>query len=81
MKITCMLSSLSDDDSNNDIKSWIVDISPWYSLICFGCYCLGKIGYDLLMFNDYPEEIIKLELDIKNAETDLKSRGFVLLSW
>ena len=27
----------------------------------FGCYCLGKLGYDLVTFNDYPKEIQKLE--------------------
>lgn len=40
---------------------WILDVFPWYSLIAFGSYCLGKLGYDLLTFNDYPKEIKKLE--------------------
>ena len=55
---------------------WIVDVMPWYSLICFGCYCLTKLGFDLLTFNDYPDEIRRLEQDIRAAETDLKQRGF-----
>jgi hypothetical protein len=33
-------------------------------------------GVDLLTFKDYPEEILKLEKDIKIAEIDLKKRGF-----
>lgn len=57
--------------------NWIIDVAPWYSLVCFGCYCLTKIGLDLLTFNDYPEEINKLEEDIKIADADLKKRGFV----
>lgn len=41
--------------------NWFADVSPWYLLIVFGCYCLAKLGYDLLTFNDYPKEIKKLE--------------------
>lgn len=40
---------------------WFLDVFPWYTLIAFGSYCLGKLGYDLLTFNDYPHEIKKLE--------------------
>lgn len=56
--------------------NWFTDISIWYLLIIFGCYCLAKLGYDLLTFNDYPKEIKKLEQDIINAHTDLKKRGY-----
>ncbi len=66
-----------DNLSEENMKiRWIINIIPWYSLICFGCYCLMKIGFDLLTFNDYPLEIGKLEKDIKIAENDLKNRGF-----
>lgn len=41
--------------------NWFTDVSPWYMLILFGCYCLAKLGIDLLSFNDYPHEIKKLE--------------------
>lgn len=63
-------------DKSSSEQRWLIDIFPWYSLICFGCYCLSKIGCDLLSFNDYPHEITKLETDIKVADDDLKSRGF-----
>jgi dolichyl-phosphate mannosyltransferase polypeptide 3 len=43
------------------IVNWYTDVAPWYSLILFGCYCLAKLGFDLLTFNDYPKEIKKLE--------------------
>jgi dolichol-phosphate mannosyltransferase subunit 3 len=55
---------------------WLVDVAPFYILICFGCYCLSKLGTDLYTFNDYPDEIFKLEHDIKVADDDLKKRGF-----
>ena len=43
------------------VVSWWTDVSPWYSLIIFGCYCLARLGKDLLTYNDYPLEIGKLE--------------------
>ena len=42
-------------------QEWIIDVAPWLSLMTFGSYCLAKIGMDLLMFNDYPQEIKRLE--------------------
>ena len=66
---------LTVNQPSKELK-WIIDILPWYSLICCGCYCLSKLGYDLILFNDYPLEIAKLENDIKIADADLKSRGF-----
>lgn len=65
-------------DAPTDSKEkWVVDVIPWYFLICFGCYCLTKLGWDLLTFNDYPKEIGRLEEDINAAEVDLKRRGFI----
>ena len=64
------------DEKSSFEQKWLIDIFPWYSLICFGCYCLSKIGYDLYSFNDYPQEILKLESDIRIADEDLKNRGF-----
>lgn len=49
---------------------------PWYLLVSFGCYCLYKLGSDLLNFRNCPEEIKKLETDITNARKDLSKRGF-----
>jgi dolichyl-phosphate mannosyltransferase polypeptide 3 len=60
----------------DETEKWFVNVSPWYVLMSFGCYCLGRLGFDLLTFNDYPEEINKLEQDILCARTDLKKRGF-----
>ena len=45
----------------SDKVNWLTDVSPWYMLILVGCYCLAKLGMDLLSFNDYPHEIKKLE--------------------
>lgn len=62
--------------ANNKQISWYLNIMPFYAIILFGCYCLAKLGIDLLTFNDYPEEIIKLTVDIAAAKEDLRKRGF-----
>ena len=54
---------------------WI-QVAPWYALICFGCYCLTKLGIDLLTFRDCPQEIPKLAKEIEQAREDLKRRGY-----
>lgn len=38
----------------------IFKVLPWYTLICVGSYCLGRLGLDILKFNDCPQEIAKL---------------------
>ncbi len=65
------------------LKTWIpagyediVEIAPWYTLICFGSYSLFSIGLEILRFNDYPKEVKVLEADIKKARRDLEARGF-----
>lgn len=40
---------------------WLLWIWPMFLLISLGCYCLGRLGYDLLTFGDYPQEIFALE--------------------
>lgn len=62
--------------AKNKQISWYLNIMPFYAIILFGCYCLAKLGIDLLTFNDYPEEIIKLTVDIAAAKEDLRKRGF-----
>jgi len=48
---------------------------PWYLLVSLGCYCLFRLGKDLLSFRNCPEEVKKLEDDIVIARADLKKRG------
>ena len=76
MKIYYMMAGTSLSQSEQQPWVFLVDVMPWYTLICFGCYCLTKLGYDLLTFNDYPDEIRRLEQDIRAAEMDLNRRGF-----
>jgi hypothetical protein len=39
----------------------LANVIPWLLLMWFGCYCLAKLGWDLLSYNDYPSEIKSLE--------------------
>lgn len=48
--------------NNDELIWWFISILPWYALMTFGSICLGKLGIDLILFNDYPEEIKKLEM-------------------
>lgn len=43
-------------NQNKDIV-WIFHVLPFIILIYFGCYCLLRLGWDLLMFNDFPSEV------------------------
>jgi len=45
---------------DSSVMQWYIDVFPIYMVMVFGSYCLGKLGYDVLVFNDYPEEITKL---------------------
>jgi Dolichol-phosphate mannosyltransferase subunit 3 (DPM3) len=49
------------DEKGESERKWFVDVTPWYVLICFGCYCLTRLGIGLITFNDYPQETKKLE--------------------
>ena len=40
---------------------YFTSVLPWLLLMWFGCYCLFRLGVDLLSFNDYPNEVYKLE--------------------
>lgn len=72
-----LLTLLRQGVLKQDYLSRIIYALPWLWLVSLGCYCLGKLGIDLLTFNDYPHEIKALEADIDAARADLASRGFV----
>ncbi len=49
----------------NDKIVFLINVFPWFLLMTFGSYCVTKLGYDMLTFNDYPEEI-KVLGEVKN---------------
>lgn len=48
---------------------------PFWVLISFGAFLLGKLGYGVLTFNDVPEAHESLQQEIEQARADLKKRG------
>ncbi|GLA06151.1 hypothetical protein AnigIFM60653_006674 [Aspergillus niger] len=45
---------------------------PFYALICFGCYLLGRLGLAILTFNDVPEAHDELQKEIEQAKAELR---------
>ena len=45
----------------SDNLTWFSQTAPWLFLMWLGCYCLGKLGLDLYLCNDFPSEIRVLE--------------------
>lgn len=41
----------------------------------FGAYLLGKLGYNVMTFNDVPEAHQELMAEINLAKTDLRRLG------
>ncbi|GAT25391.1 hypothetical protein RIB2604_01903460 [Aspergillus luchuensis] len=48
------------------------NILPFYALICFGCYLLGRLGLAILTFNDVPEAHEELQKEIEQAKAELR---------
>jgi dolichyl-phosphate mannosyltransferase polypeptide 3 len=48
---------------------------PFWALVSFGAYLLGKLGYGVYTFKDQPEAHEELLEQIKLAKADLSKRG------
>ncbi|KAI5360853.1 putative dolichol-phosphate mannosyltransferase subunit 3 [Septoria linicola] len=57
------------------IQNDIIPYLPFWALISFGAFLLGKLGYGVLTFNDVPEAHDELMKQIQEARTDLKRLG------
>lgn len=44
-------------DFGDENVKFIINVFPWFLLMSFGSYCVTKLGWDMMTFNDYPEEI------------------------
>ena len=53
-----------------------VSLLPLWAAILFGFGCATKLVWELLTFNNCPDEIAALERDIAEAKQDLKKRGY-----
>lgn len=61
----------SHDRQNTDHRIQL----PFWALISFGAYLLGKLGYNVMTFHDVPEAHKELMAEIEVARADLKKMG------
>ncbi|KAE8338931.1 dolichol-phosphate mannosyltransferase subunit 3 [Aspergillus arachidicola] len=60
---------------NETVQKEIVPVLPFYALISFGCYLLGRLGVAILTFNDVPEAHEELQKEIEQAKTELRRQN------
>ncbi|PRT53370.1 Dolichol-phosphate mannosyltransferase subunit 3 [Wickerhamiella sorbophila] len=56
----------------------VAPLLPWWSMVAFGSYALGTLGYDLLTFKDKPKKYAELMQQIEEAKADLKTKGITV---
>ncbi len=54
----------------------LIDFAPVIAVIIFGCLCVAKLAWDLMTFNDYPQEIKVLE-NVSEKSDILRSMNFL----
>ncbi|OJJ46350.1 hypothetical protein ASPZODRAFT_132427 [Penicilliopsis zonata CBS 506.65] len=57
---------------NETVQTEIIPVLPFYALIAFACYLLGRLGLAILTFNDVPEAHAELQKEIAQAKTELR---------
>ncbi|KAF9581533.1 hypothetical protein BGW38_001415 [Lunasporangiospora selenospora] len=56
-------------------QEFTLPVLPWWALVTFGAYSLGNIGYHVMTFRDCPEAYDELQVQISQAQSDLRSKG------
>ncbi|KAF9976238.1 hypothetical protein BGZ73_008945 [Actinomortierella ambigua] len=57
------------------VQEFTLPVLPWWALVTFGAYSLGNIGYHVMTFRDCPEAYDELQVQISQAQNDLRSKG------
>ncbi|KAK3050135.1 hypothetical protein LTR09_008524 [Extremus antarcticus] len=57
------------------ITNDIIPYLPFWALVSFGAFLLGKLGYGVLTFNNVPDAYDELMGQIKEAKADLRKKG------
>ncbi|KAL2807630.1 dolichol-phosphate mannosyltransferase subunit 3 [Aspergillus granulosus] len=60
---------------NETVQRDIIPVLPFYALISFGCYLLGRLGVAILTFNDVPEAHKELQGEIEQAKAELRKKN------
>lgn len=53
----------------------VIPVLPWWALVSFGCYALGSLGYDVLVFKDKEAKYKELLVEIDEAKSFLKTKN------
>lgn len=59
----------------NESFHFSVSAFPFWLVISLGCYALYKIGLDLFILEDRPDEAKKLDSEITSARSELQQKG------
>ncbi|OQD68524.1 hypothetical protein PENDEC_c034G05967 [Penicillium decumbens] len=57
---------------NETVQAEIIPVLPFYAVISFGCYLLGRLGLAIFTFNDVPEAHAELQKEIELAKIELR---------
>ncbi|KAJ5605042.1 dolichol-phosphate mannosyltransferase subunit 3 [Penicillium lagena] len=57
---------------NETLQNEVIPVLPFYALIVFGCYLLGRLGVAIFTFNDVPEAHAELQKEIEQAKIELR---------
>ncbi|KAL4915169.1 dolichol-phosphate mannosyltransferase subunit 3 [Aspergillus aurantiobrunneus] len=57
---------------NGTIQQEIIPVLPFYALMSFGSYLLGRLGLAIFTFHDVPEAHKELQREIEQAKTELR---------
>ncbi|CAI7583628.1 unnamed protein product [Penicillium pancosmium] len=57
---------------NQTVQTEIIPVLPFWALIVFGCYLLGRLGVAIFTFNDVPEAHAELQKEIEQAKVELR---------
>ncbi|KAJ0422548.1 dolichol-phosphate mannosyltransferase subunit 3 [Aspergillus carlsbadensis] len=60
---------------NETFQREVIPVLPFYALISFGCYLLGRLGVAILTFNDVPEAHKELQGEIEQAKAELRKKN------
>ncbi|KAJ5806979.1 hypothetical protein N7474_010571 [Penicillium riverlandense] len=57
---------------NETLQTEVIPVLPFYAVIVFGCYLLGRLGVAIFTFNDVPEAHAELQKEIEQAKIELR---------
>ncbi|KAJ5108794.1 dolichol-phosphate mannosyltransferase subunit 3 [Penicillium angulare] len=57
---------------NETVQNEVIPVLPFWAIICFGAYLLGRLGLAIFTFNDVPEAHAELQKEIEQAKVELR---------